>query len=320
MSRNLVTAALFFCFYLPALPLLAQQPKAPPPAATPTAMSAEQALTLAAEGHCKEALPALKHALTAQGPEDTRKQAGVAGLRCSLAVDNRDSAMDFIRLLTKQFPRDPDILFIIVHAYSDLSSRTAQQLARTAPNSLPAHKLNAEAFEMQGNWSEAQREYELMIQKEPNAVGLHFLLGRLLLSRPGADAKTMEQAKQEFQKELEIDPKNAGAHYVLGELARRDEKCDEAIPQFSQAANLDPTFAEAYLGLGFCLVTVKKYEEAIAPLRQAERLMPGNPAVHFSLATALNLTGQKEEADKEFAIHRDLTNAPPTSPPSEKPQ
>jgi tetratricopeptide (TPR) repeat protein len=283
-------------------------------------MSAEQALTLAAEGHCKEALPALKHALTAQGPEDTRKQAGVAGLRCSLAVDNRDSAMDFIRLLTKQFPRDPDILFIIVHAYSDLSSRTAQQLARTAPNSLPAHKLNAEAFEMQGNWSEAQREYELMIQKEPNAVGLHFLLGRLLLSRPGADAKTMEQAKQEFQKELEIDPKNAGAHYVLGELARRDEKCDEAIPQFSQAANLDPTFAEAYLGLGFCLVTVKKYEEAIAPLRQAERLMPGNPAVHFSLATALNLTGQKEEADKEFAIHRDLTNAPPTSPPSEKPQ
>jgi tetratricopeptide (TPR) repeat protein len=284
-------------------------------------MSAEQALTLAAQGHCKEALPALKHALTAQGsPVDTRKQAGVAGLRCSLAADNRDLAVDFIRLLTKEFSRDPDILFIIVHAYSDLSSRTAQELARTAPNSLPAHKLNAEAFEMQGNWSEAQREYELMIQKEPNAMGLHFLLGRLLLSRPGADAKTMEQAKQEFQKELEIDPNNAGAHYVLGELARRDEKCDEAIPQFSQAAKLDPTFAEAYLGWGFCLVTVKKYEEAIVPLRQAERLMPGNPAVHYSLATALNLTGQKQEADKEFAIHRDLTNAPPTSPPTQKPQ
>ena len=127
MSRNLGTAALFFCLYLAALPLLAQQPKAAPPPAAPTAMSAEQALTLAAQGHCKEALPALKHALTAQGsPVDTRKQAGVAGLRCSLAADNRDLAVDFIRLLTKEFSRDPDILFIIVHAYSDLSSRTAQ--------------------------------------------------------------------------------------------------------------------------------------------------------------------------------------------------
>jgi tetratricopeptide (TPR) repeat protein len=52
----------------------------------------------------------------------------------------------------------------------------------------------------------------------------------------------------------------------LGELARRDEKCDEAIPRFSEAVKLDPNFAEAYLGWGFCLVTVKRYEEAIAPL------------------------------------------------------
>jgi hypothetical protein len=48
--------------------------------------------------------------------------------------------------------------------------------------------------------------------------------------------------------------------------------------------------------------------------------MPGNPMVHFSLATALNLTGQKEEAQKEFAIHRDLTNAKPAAPPQGPPQ
>jgi len=138
-------------------------------------------------------------------------------VRCSLAVDDRDSTLDFVRLLSKQFPQDPDVLFVLVHAYSDLSVRMAQGLGRKAPQSIPAHKLNAEALEMQGKWEEAQREYQDMIAKEPNTPGLHCLLGRALLSRPDADAKVFERAKEEFQKELEIDPQNAGAHYVLGE-------------------------------------------------------------------------------------------------------
>jgi tetratricopeptide (TPR) repeat protein len=248
--------------------------------------------------------------MTSQAPAPTRKQAGVAGVRCSLAVDDRDSTAEFIRLLNKQFARDPDVLFVIVHAYSDLSTRTAQDLGRTAPQSLAAHKLNAEALEVQGKWQPAQLEYEGMIQKDPGARGIHFLLGRLLLSRPDAGPDAVERARQEFVTEIQIDPHNAGAHCILGELARRDGKCDEAVSRFSQAAKLDPNFAEAYLGWGLCLVTVKRYEEAIPPLRVAERLMPGNPEVHHTLATALERAGHKEEAEKEFAIHRSLSSAP----------
>ncbi|MGB2635106.1 MAG: tetratricopeptide repeat protein [Candidatus Acidiferrum sp.] len=283
-------------------------------------MTVEKAITLGEEGHCKEAVPALKRGMSSEASAETRKRIGILGLRCSLTIDNRDAAMDFIRALTKQFPKDPEVLFVLVHAYSDLSTRTAQDLGANAPQSIAAHKLNAEALEMQGKWDEAQHEYESMIQKEPNSPGLHFLLGRALLSRPDADAKMTDRAKQEFQKEIEIDPKNAAAHYVLGELARREENWDEAIAQFSASAKLDPNFAEAYLGWGFALVTVKRYQEAIPPLRIAERLTPGNPTVHYSLGTALIRTGQKEEADKEFALHRSLTTS--TAPPAadEKPQ
>src|SRR5437773_9956608 len=224
--------------------------------------------------------------MTSQVPAPTRKQAGVVGRGCSLAMDDRDSTLDFIRLLNEQFSQDPDVLFVIVHAYSDLSTRTAQDLGRTAPQSLAAHKLNAEALEMQGKWEPAQLEYEGMIEKEPSARGIHFLLGRLLLSRPDAGPDAMERAKQEFLKELEVDPNNAGAHYVLGELARRDEKWDEAISRFSQAAKLDSNFAEAYLGWGGCLVTVKKYQDAIPPLRVAECLNTGNLAIDHGLGPA----------------------------------
>ena len=98
---------------------------------------------------------------------DTRKQAGVLGVRCSLAIDDRDSADEFIRLLNKQFSKDPDVLFVVVHAYSDLSTRTAQDLGRTAPDSFAAHKLNAEALEMQGKWEPAQLEYEGISGRTP---------------------------------------------------------------------------------------------------------------------------------------------------------
>lgn len=182
MSRYPGKAALFVLsitsvWFVPAS--VAQQAKGAP---APTAgLSPEKAITLAEQGRCRESIAALKHTMSSQAPPDIRKRAGVVGIRCSLTLDDRDAASDFIRLLNKQFSRDPDVLFVLVHAYSDLSTRTAQDLGRTAPQSLAAHKLNAEALEMQGRWEPAQLEYEGIIEKEPNAPGMHFLLGRLLL-------------------------------------------------------------------------------------------------------------------------------------------
>jgi tetratricopeptide (TPR) repeat protein len=278
-------------------------------------------MELAEQGRCTEALPGLKRAVSSSGSSaDLRKKAEVLGLRCALSIDDRNSADTFIELLHKQFPQDPEVLFILVHAYSDLSTRTAQDLGRTAPQSIPAQKLMAEAFEMQGNWDQAEHEYEVMIKKEPNLVGLHFLLGRSLLSQPNPSPEVIERAKQEFQKELEIDPKNAAAHYILGELAHKKENCEEADEHFSEATKLDVNFAEAYLSWGDCLITLKKYDEAVSKLRIAERLMPRNGSVHYSLATALTRLGQKEEAEKEFAIHRSLLTRTPAAPAAETPQ
>lgn len=315
MHRSLAKAAAFLtlagCLGHDSI-LFTQQSQAP---ASRPVLTPEKAVSLAEQGRCGESISGLKHAMAGTVPAEVRKQAGVLGVRCALAMDDRDSTNEFIRSLTRQFPKDPDVLFVIVHAYSDLSTRTAQDLGRYAPQSIAAHKLNAEALEMQGNWEQAQHEYEAIIQKDPNARGIHFLLGRLLLSRPNAGPDAPERAKQEFLQEIKIDPGNAGAHYILGELARRDEKCEEAIPRFSEAINFDHNFAEAYLGQGLCLVTLKKFEEAIPPLRSAERLRPGNPEVHHALATALQRSGHTEEAEKEFSIHRSLTSGQDSESP-----
>jgi tetratricopeptide (TPR) repeat protein len=284
-----------------------------------TRIPAEQAITLANQGHCRESISALARAMAAQVPAETRKLAGVVGIRCALAIDDRPATLNFIRLLSGDFGSDPDVLYVIVHAYSDLSTRTALDLARSAPQSTAAHKLNAEALEEQGKWEPAELEYEEILKKDPNAQGIHFLLGRSLLSRPDGGPDAPARAKEEFLKELQIDPGNADAEYILGVLAQRAQDYDEAIARFSQAAKLNQNFAEAYLGWGISLLGEKKYGEAISPLQHAERLTPRNPDIHNALATALVRTGNKAEAEKEFAILRSLSSTDHSGAPSGNP-
>jgi tetratricopeptide (TPR) repeat protein len=94
---------------------------------------------------------------------------------------------------------------------------------------------------------------------------------------------------------------------VLGEMARQDSKWDEAIQHFSRATQLDVGFGDAFLGLGTSLLSAKRFSDAIPPLQTAVKLEPRNPGAHYNLATALTRAGRKEEADKEFAIHRQMT-------------
>jgi len=276
------------------------------PAADPSA-SAQRGVKLAKDGHCEQAIPLLRKTTPQIADKELKRQAGFAGVRCAISENHPDAALEFLRLLNRDFPRDPDVLYVSAHAYSDLSTAAAQQLAITAPNSAEAHKLNAEALEAQGKWDAAEKEYKFVLKQNPQLPGIHFLLGRLLLSKPDPGPTAAEDAKKEFQEELEIDPTNAGAEYVLGELARQESQWPDAIKHFSRATELDAGFGDAFLGLGTTLVSAKRFSEAIPPLETAVKLEPRNPGAHYSLATALTRAGRKEDAEKEFAIHRQMT-------------
>lgn len=271
------------------------------------ASSTERAVSLAQSGHCKEALPLLKQAISHAADRDLKRSVGFAGVRCAMMTDQPDAAQDFLRFLNREFPHDPEVLYLSVHTYSDLSSRAAAELATTAPKSDQGRELNAEALETQGKWDEAAKEYRLILQQNPHMPGIHFRVGRLLLSRPNPSPTVAEEAKKEMQQELEIDPSNAGAEYVLGALAQQNQQWDDAIQHFSRATKLDASFGDAFIGLGSCLGSTKRFSEAIAPLETAVKLEPENPAPHYLLAIAYSRTGRKEDGDKQFAIQRQLT-------------
>ncbi len=277
----------------------AQQPAAETPFS--------RAVHLADSGRCPEAQPLLKRPLPAAASKELRRTVGIARVRCSMALNFADDATESLRILTRDFPDDPDVLYLAVHVYSDLSIRASNQLLRKAPGSYQVHQLNAEALEAQGKWDEAAEEYRAALKRDPSAPGIHYLLGRLILSK-SATPTTPEDARREFEAELRINPDNAGAEYVLGELARQGEQLPQAIEHFGRATKLDAGFPDAFLGLGRCLLDADRTAEAIAPLERAVKLQPENPAAHFVLATAYQRAGRTEEATREFAAHKKATD------------
>jgi len=225
-------------------------------------------------------------------------------VRCASVLGKPDQLLEFTSVLHRDFADDPEALYVLVHAYSDLSSKAAQDLARIAPSSLPALELNAETKEMQGKWDEAEKDYRKILEQNPKYPGIHFRMARIQLSKPNPAADFRDVARKELLLELEADPSNAGAEYILGELARQKGDFPEAIDRFTKATQLDHGFADAYVGLGSLLLTQKKYADAIPPLEMVVKLQPANPLAHFNLGTAYARTGRKEDAEREFALHK----------------
>jgi tetratricopeptide (TPR) repeat protein len=166
--------------------------------------------------------------------------------------------------------------------------------------------MNAEALELQGKWDDAEKEYQSILDDNPNLAGIHFRIGRLLLSRPNPAADASDRAKEQFQKELEIDPHNAGAEYVLGEMARQESQWNDAIEHFTKATKLDERLTDAWLSLGMAFTAEGKPVEAIPALETYVKLQPGNPAGHYQLAMAYSRAGRKEDAKREAAQQREL--------------
>jgi tetratricopeptide (TPR) repeat protein len=263
-------------------------------------------VVLGETGQCVEALSYLRKDLPRVPDRELKRTAGLAGVKCAIALMRLDEAVDFIRILNRDFPDDPEVLYRAVHVYSDLSTRASEELLNKAPSSYQVRLLSAEALEAQGNWEGAAKEYRRVLEQNPHLPGIHYRLGRVILSAPKTGT-TMEDARKEFEAELKIDPSNAGAEFILGKLVLEPATLNDAIAHFSRAVKLDASFAEAYIELGNALILAGRPAEALKPLATAARLQPENPMPHFRLSNAYIRLGRKDDAQKEVAIYKELS-------------
>lgn len=199
---SLFLAGVTLCGVLPVL----SHGQAPKEAVTPgTSSSARRGISLAEKGDCSEALPILKRVSVRIADTQLKYHAAMALARCAMSLDQTEVAVNALLLLNREFPRDPEVLYVTTHYYSELASRASQQLVATSPSSYQVHELDAEGLESQGKWDEAAAEYKQILEQNPKLPQIHYRPGRILLAKP-ATTTTAEDAGKEFQEELKIDP------------------------------------------------------------------------------------------------------------------
>ena len=263
--------------------------------------SVQQAIQMVQDGRCGEALPVLKKSLPRITDKDLKYRAAMGLTRCAMSVQDDQLSADTLLLLMKEFPDNPEVLYIASHYFSEMGMQAAHELVDKAPTSFQARKLQGEALESQGKNEEAAAVYNQILVDHPKTPGIHYRLGQILLAEAGTAGST-DLAKLEFQKELEVDPRNAACEFILGELARRLSHWDEAITHFKSASTLDVGFAEAYLALGMSFNASGRFADAVKPLEGYVKMQPADPAGHYQLAMAYARTGDSQGSARQLAL------------------
>jgi tetratricopeptide (TPR) repeat protein len=263
-------------------------------------------------GRHKEALPELEKGFKTTTDPALRRMAGLELQRAYTGLQRHADAVTVALTMTRVYPKDPEVLYQASRLHANLAFETLRTLAAVAPDSVWVHLAAGEANEAQGLDDAALAEYRAVLAAEPKRPGIHFRIGRVLLSRHAApDAAPSEpEALKEFMIELDIDPTNANAAYEVAEIHRKGGDAVRARAFFQRALDSYPDFEDALVGLGRTLVALQDPKTAIRPLARAIELNPKSDVAYYQLAQAYRALGDTPAQEKALATFRQLRSMP----------
>ncbi len=248
------------------------------------------AMTKAAMHDCASAAAEFSHNPDA----GLARMAGLAAVECEEPAD----AFALLSQIQKRFPADPDVLYEAAKLHRKAWDQAIEALYQKAPSSYRVGQISAEVFEAQGKYGEAATQYERAIEKAPDALNLHYRLGRcLLLDSPSAEH--LEKARQAFESELKLNPTDAVAQYQVGQILAAQQKPEAALARYQEALTIRPDFVPAMIAVAKSRVQAKDYAKAVPLLQKAVTLQPDNEAAHYNLMLAYRNLGRSEDAVRE---------------------
>ncbi len=256
-------------------------------------------------GRYQEALPHLEKAFATETDKELKRMVGINLEQLHVALRQPLRAAEVVQVLLRDHPDDPDVLYVATRLYFQLSSILAGRMIEVAPNSFRARQLVGDLLEAHKQYAPAAVQYRKAITLAPNAPGLHYRLG-LMLVRSSNEPAAWEEARQAFQDELKIDPTHARCYVELAEILRKQGQPEEAGKLFEQGLGLNADLPEAHVGLGRVWAARGNLEQALAQLQEAVRLAPGSDIAHFELSQVLSRLGRDQEAREVLAIYDKL--------------
>jgi len=196
----------------------------------------------------------------------------VAVVRAYVLADAGESRKGaaLLRTFLKDGPEDREVLLALAHVYEK-------------------GKLYAEA-------REAVEKAKSYAQTKEQKRAVHFTFGSLLERQ-----KLYDDAEQQFRLVLDLDPDDAGALNYLGYmLADRQVRLEEAYTLIKRAVDLDPDNGAYLDSLGWVYYQQNKLELAEEQLRRALEKASRDPTVHDHLGDVYFKQGKTRAAQEQW--------------------
>lgn len=191
--------------------------------------------------------------------------------------------------------------YLLAEVYRRLSVNTYARMAEVEPDGYRTLLLKAETLDDAHYYSDAAKTYRAAMSARPDAAGIHYRLGLLLLNE-----RQLSEAISEFEQELVLDPRNTQARVALGEAYVEQYQLEKAVPILHRAIEEDPKAPSAFLSLARAYLMQGDPSAAAPMFERALKLMPEDVNAHYQLAQTYQELGRAEEADREFAIVKRL--------------
>ena len=266
------------------------------------------AMSLSELTRYKEAVPGLERCFRTSSDLQIKRMCGLQLERTDTGLHKDSKAVEVALEMDRIFPEDPEVLYHSGRIYGNQAFLSVQHLSETAPNSIWMQQAAAEAYESHGDTDAAISAYRAVLAIDPSRAGIHFRIGRTLLSRAqqAGSSASMTETLAEFERELEVDPSNGNAAYEIAEIHRKAGELDQAANFFNMALKYYPDFGEAHLGLAAVLMAQQQPDQAVPHLKQAIALDATSEVAWYRLSRAENMLGNRVEQEKALAEFKRL--------------
>ena len=156
--------------------------------------------------------------------------------------------------------------------------------------------------------AEAKRFAEEVLQKDPNYIEGHILMGSVLFAQ-----KLPDQAFAELNKAIELDPKRVESYLSLARFYVVTKDTTKAEETFKRAISVNNDSPLAHTEYGKFLVQLGKPIEAEAELKKAIQVAPADKNSRFVLASFYLVNDQLDKAEEAYKALAELDKDKPES-------